>query len=296
MENKSDITICPLCKEIYVNPRILPCIHTFCLHCIEQRIAKRASETDLSDDSFSCPVCCRNFNLPNGKFENLPHNFFMEKLVKINKISNPLYVSQDVTCDECRCDLDGNGDSDSLSKIRAAGFCVECDEHLCEQCCVSHRRTKYTKFHRVIPRGGVDRGTQDNRCVSGDVSTARICIPPHSHSATGSGISGLGECDLHQQELLKMYCMTCERSICFLCYAEQHTGHKCSDINKIAESFMRDITHDIEDANLILSDVLADRDELEQKRDVFLTQVSNYDLINILRDIMQTIIMFKSCI
>ena len=41
---------CPLCHEMFANPRLLPCLHTFCKRCLENLVVPRSS-------SLSCPAC-----------------------------------------------------------------------------------------------------------------------------------------------------------------------------------------------------------------------------------------------
>lgn len=41
---------CPLCHEMFVNPRLLPCLHTFCKRCLENLVVPRSC-------ALSCPAC-----------------------------------------------------------------------------------------------------------------------------------------------------------------------------------------------------------------------------------------------
>ena len=41
---------CPLCHEMFNNPRLLPCLHTFCKRCLENLVVPRSS-------TLSCPAC-----------------------------------------------------------------------------------------------------------------------------------------------------------------------------------------------------------------------------------------------
>ena len=47
-----DITECPICTEVYTDPRVLPCVHTYCLKCIE-----KYSEDKQPGDELACPLC-----------------------------------------------------------------------------------------------------------------------------------------------------------------------------------------------------------------------------------------------
>ena len=33
-EEISDITECPICVETFTDPKVLPCVHTFCIKCL----------------------------------------------------------------------------------------------------------------------------------------------------------------------------------------------------------------------------------------------------------------------
>ena len=41
---------CPLCHEMFINPRLLPCLHTFCKRCLENLVVPRSS-------TLTCPAC-----------------------------------------------------------------------------------------------------------------------------------------------------------------------------------------------------------------------------------------------
>ena len=42
--------ICPLCHDMFQNPRLLPCLHTFCRRCLENLVVPRSN-------ILSCPSC-----------------------------------------------------------------------------------------------------------------------------------------------------------------------------------------------------------------------------------------------
>ena len=50
---------CPLCREGYSGPRILPCFHTFCLECLQflAAIWPLVPGNEGEKPSFFCPVC-----------------------------------------------------------------------------------------------------------------------------------------------------------------------------------------------------------------------------------------------
>ena len=72
---------CPLCLETVKDPKTLPCLHSFCLRCIDKRAgyAKRKFETAIK-----CPVCQACFQIPEGNtFGSLPPSFHLNRLVDL---------------------------------------------------------------------------------------------------------------------------------------------------------------------------------------------------------------------
>ena len=61
---------CPLCLETVNNPKTLPCLHSFCLECLDKHagFARRQLQATIK-----CPVCQTSFQIPEGdSFKNLP--------------------------------------------------------------------------------------------------------------------------------------------------------------------------------------------------------------------------------
>ena len=58
---------CPICQEDLKDPRLLPCIHSFCLECL-QRYCRDAVE----GDDMPCPVCRYEFEIPKDGIAGLP--------------------------------------------------------------------------------------------------------------------------------------------------------------------------------------------------------------------------------
>ena len=97
---------CPVCLDIYRDPRILPCDaggHTLCKGCIDD-LVKGASLT--------CPVCRADHDVPRGGTRKFLRNMMAAGLV-------------DSMCPECR-----SGEPEIM--------CTHCDKMLCETCQSSH--------------------------------------------------------------------------------------------------------------------------------------------------------------
>jgi len=75
-----ELTTCPICLEDLVNPKSLPCVHTFCMRCI-----KNYCGSSLPCAHVNCPVCRRSFVIPEGGVEQLPNNFMLQGLADAKK-------------------------------------------------------------------------------------------------------------------------------------------------------------------------------------------------------------------
>jgi hypothetical protein len=79
-EKLNNITECSVCAETYSDPRVLPCIHTYCLKCI-----KGFSRNKHPGDRVSCPLCRKDFIVPENGIDSLPKNFFIEQLKDLTR-------------------------------------------------------------------------------------------------------------------------------------------------------------------------------------------------------------------
>ena len=66
----TDLTVCGICLSLIDNPKVLPCLHTFCCGCLEKW-------TEEQFDNVKCPVCKESVVLPPEGVSGLRTNFFM---------------------------------------------------------------------------------------------------------------------------------------------------------------------------------------------------------------------------
>jgi len=58
---------CPVCFGPFVDPRTLPCSHTFCKKCLQQ------SGDQQSDNKLQCPVCRVECQIPANSADLIQH-------------------------------------------------------------------------------------------------------------------------------------------------------------------------------------------------------------------------------
>lgn len=73
MESKLEETLtCPVCQEIFSDPRQLPCGHSMCLGCLEQL------RDHCTDVPFRCPNCRKYF----GPYIGISKSFTLTSVVE----------------------------------------------------------------------------------------------------------------------------------------------------------------------------------------------------------------------
>ena len=110
---------CPVCLDIYTDPKILPCHHSFCQECLEELPQEREARGDTY--YLSCPTCRQRTEVPREGVGAFPVAFHLNNLKEImesleKKASNP----QQVTCNDHDKPLDM--------------FCVTCKTIICLHC------------------------------------------------------------------------------------------------------------------------------------------------------------------
>uniref|UniRef100_A0A8C2BAN6 RING-type E3 ubiquitin transferase n=1 Tax=Cyprinus carpio TaxID=7962 RepID=A0A8C2BAN6_CYPCA len=207
---------CAVCKQSLQNrdcePKLLPCLHSFCLKCIPQPRRKitvpvqgpHGQDTPLfclfPDFSNSvvfffvpfscfcavnimrCTVCHQEY-----KQIDMVDNYFVKDTSEATSTS---VENSTQVCTSCEDDAS------------AIGFCVECGEWLCKTCIEAHQRVKFTKDHKIRKKEEVSSesvGTSGQRPVF---------------------------CPVHKQEALKLFCETCDTLTCRDCQLLEHKEHR----------------------------------------------------------------------
>ncbi|XP_035681634.1 E3 ubiquitin-protein ligase TRIM56-like [Branchiostoma floridae] len=194
-----DFIQCTICCYNFKKPKVLPCLHTFCAHCLREWAQKN------DGDTFPCPICREQVSLPENGVEGLKDNFFLASLVKAVTEHHKVRHGQDgllcTTCDEGK---------------PATSRCSDCAEFLCESCELAHRLQRATKGHTLFTFEELKTGKYD-----GVFRTRKV--PP---------------CPKHSGEILKLYCRTCETPICNECALFEHRDlqllHNITRIEEVA--------------------------------------------------------------
>jgi len=200
------ITKCPICLEDHVNPKSLPCLHTFCLKCV-----KDCCRDNLPGDRVSCPVCRSSFVIPVGGVEQLPNNFFIKGLAVAKKAGYA--PPETIPCGECHVD----GADTASSNTPATMHCTGCKQNLCMLCSMTHSEGE---GHEVVPLG---------------------CKLRRKFFKSQASF-----CRQHGTNRVELYCSKCNENVCnTCCHTKKHKLHNFEDINEVHQEFRDKIEQDM---------------------------------------------------
>ncbi|XP_033110392.1 tripartite motif-containing protein 45-like [Anneissia japonica] len=192
---------CKACQKRFTDPRILPCLHSFCAECIrsfepfiissdDRNPSLSASMSSLSSIvntvvTVMCPTCETEVDLPKRGVYELPVNFMIRRGL-LQEALNP--NSKNLPCDLCE------DEADAITR------CIDCTVNLCNFCSQAHNRQRKTSSHKVMSLNDVKK-----ECVDGLWSPLK--------------------CQSHEREEQRLFCETCDKTICRDCCIVEHRDH-----------------------------------------------------------------------
>ena len=121
---------CPICYQLFNNPKYLPCHHSYCEQCLEKMQVQ---------SKIICPECRKEAIIPAEGVKDLPNNFFINRMVDELVLKHKVEGEEEVKCDEC--------DEDEP----VVAYCPECNMFFCQTCNESHKRSKRFRGHGIVP-------------------------------------------------------------------------------------------------------------------------------------------------
>lgn len=245
---------CPICLGKLRNPKYLPCLHTFCELCIQSFIDSSMSDSIVNNRriSFNCPVCRRVNQAPS---QNISAKEWAEQLPKNHQLLaiKDSYEKRNNTESEVYCDsCTQNGE-----QVIATLQCKQCRDNLCETCCkFIHKRVKSFAFHTIV----------NLRSANTEIDNT----------------DELGNCVVHTNRAIEVYCYDHEQLGCCFCLTTVHKECKIvlsldeiaeNDLENPSKSFIRE-TKKIRD--ITTSAILATKKnitELTQKKNKILKKI-----------------------
>lgn len=123
--------VCSICLDRYRNPKVLPCLHTFCERCLQNYIPPQSL-------TLSCPVCRQTSILPEPGVAALQSNFFIANLLEALQRSPESGRPEPVPGQPLSCP---NHEGKAMEF-----YCEACETAMCGECAGGEHRE-----HGTVP-------------------------------------------------------------------------------------------------------------------------------------------------
>ena len=225
MYNLREEVTCSVCIQLYTNPKQLPCLHIFCLRCLNN-----LARTSAQNGKIKCPLCQREVAVPeSGTLETLPNCFHMKNLLDILAIKE--CNNAKVACENCG------------RKSEEAAYCFHCGKLWCNDCVNAHNIFRENRDHRVLAlKDFEDKDFEDV------LKRPVLC-----------------QKELHDKEVLKFYCKECDIPVCQTCVIVDHNKHDVEHLEFAAREVKKRTTSTLDAARESSKPISHCLTELERK-------------------------------
>ena len=180
-----------------------------CFHVFCKQCLERLVLQEEGRSILRCPNCRRATTLPPQGVSGLQSDFHAHHLFEIQ---DTLVKAKEPQCEKCKL------------KSTATGFCCDCGKLVCDKCTEMHQTWEEYTNHQIVT-------IQD---VQAD---AENLIPPKKK---------ILYCQKHEDNVLKIYCETCNVLICTDCTIRLHQGHHYDVISDTFPKHKQEILNQLE--------------------------------------------------
>ncbi|XP_065205646.1 brain tumor protein-like isoform X2 [Planococcus citri] len=273
---------CGLCHGTFINPKVLPCFHTFCESCLERNqehpgkitcsrcqqecILSSRGITGLLPDFTVCKQqqdtqpqqqqqITQNNNVVVGGSNNNNNNGVVVNGCNSSEFitSTPTLTSSSSHCTSCK----------NLS-VTAIVHCVDCNHYLCQDCMMAHQLVNFDG-HRIYnlssPDGGLDLIKDDTSSTQQNSTIGGVCGGKNGLISSGGNGGGGGDkvvpCPRHKTDYLKYFCLTCNVPICKECTVLDHPSglHDFESLNEAGLKQLDLINQSVIDSKVKANDI-----------------------------------------
>ena len=232
---------CSICLDEYKDPKLLSCFHVFCKQCLEPLVLHEREQSILH-----CPNCRHTTVVPPQGVEGLRSDFRMHHLFDIRDALTKAKEPKKTQCEKCK-------------KLTATNFCRDCGKFVCDRCTEIHQLWDELTNHQIVT-------------ITDLQSEAASLVPPRKEKSM--------PCKKHPENLLKIYCETCNELICNNCMIRLHQGHQYDLISDTLPKHKQEIIDELEPVkqhlattNRALHSIHARSKEIQDQRAVIQTDI-----------------------
>ena len=225
LDNLHNEVSCSVCMCAGTDPKQLPCLHSFSLHCLNG-----IQRTSGVHGKITFPECRKQFQIPgSGNPSELPTNF------RINSLLDVMAIKECSTAN-VKC---GNCDKRSAQTL----YCFQCCSFWCDECVLAHNIIRINKEHRTLALK--DFQDQDIEAV---LKRPAFCQKKR-----------------HEKEELKIFCKDCKVAICNTCVVTLHEGHGKMFLQKATDARKTQINYTLKSLKDKALEKRKEQEQLSQK-------------------------------
>ena len=204
---------CTKCHNHYDDPRMLPCLHSFCKSCVGQLVIQTGSKKTVR-----CPMCYSTTPLPLKGVDVFPRNVRLSYEATITKYEAQIKSKSPPSCDECKRE----------PPLETVSFCCTCRGFLCKESHSEHilSRARFLNHKIILLKETKEKDIRD--------TLKQHMLPPPV------------KCQEHDENGVKFCCTTCNTLICMECTVIQHQGHKFQELKKFSSNKKQEVVKSVE--------------------------------------------------
>lgn len=214
VKNRISMFHCYICGKNYTEPKLLNCLHTFCLECLEGLVFYKDRQ------KIECVVCGQRTQIPPDGMGSLPTNVVIKNL-----LAYKLVEKERAVCDICVLHGQEN---------EVAGLCIDCNDLLCSECREKHTYSRQTVNHTVQSLEEILHNEEGVRKLRENLT--KSCLTK--------------SCPQHNDEKLKFYCVACQMTVCRDCVLVAHSLHQVLISEKVMQNMKDDIDKKLDQLNV----------------------------------------------
>ena len=222
--------LCSLCSKSYRDPRILPCLHSFCEPCLEEHQRDVCGE----EEPLTCPVTFCQYSTGEQDPQNLVNNLWLKERMDTDARVQEIIEGGCYICEE---------------RKKAETFCTNCSTAMCGHCQKWHNGNKAFKTHSLI---SISEDSFDELKTSLMTTQQQYC-----------------SCDSGQQSEIEFYCRECQKPSCSFCLlAGTCNGHQCEYLPDVVQDIRESLStsaQSFSDPVEKLNDALAECEDTKEK-------------------------------
>ena len=225
---------CPICYELYKKPKYLPCYHSYCEECLVKLVAQ---------SNITCPECRKTSVVPSGGVQQLPNNFFINRLLDEVALKRKVEGEEEAKCDQC------------VREDPVEVLCLDCGMFLCNYCYGHHKYSKEYQNHNMMPLNELRSKKEE------------VTIKPKAKYTM---------CQKHELEL-NFYCETCDQLVCHYCIMKDHFKHDHDTVKEMAVKHRKELDKIMEPVEKMIEGLSVACKKVSNTRDKIGAQADDID-------------------